>query len=290
MIKSTNLDCLVIQTFRTRDVPSWIDRCIKSVQNWASLNQYDYLIFGDEFYELCGEEFLNRGKKNPQAITNLARLIAIRKYLNLGYKRVIWMDADVFIYAPNKLKFDFHDKDLSRGYAFGREVWMTQEGTCLKVPYVHNAAAIFTQDAVDLDMLIDLIKHIDARREIASNLQIGVYLLRGLQNPLMFQTFSNIGLFSPTLLRAILDSNEKILMSYGATYQYPAYAANLCLSLHKKGKNFILTKTKEILGRRNSEKDLSTIMDLLEKTNGMILNQFATKDEAILLPYNHPEI
>jgi len=270
MLKKTTAKCLVIQTFRSYNIPDWISRCIKSVRDWTHSNRYDYLLFGDEFYNFCSEEFLNRGNKNPQSITNLARLIVIRNYLNLGYERVIWMDADVFIFAPEKLNFNFSDANLSTGYAFGREVWMEQNGTCINHG-THNAVAIFTQHAVDLDMLIDLIKHIDAGREIASNFQIGVGLLRGLRYSLMFQTLSSVGLFSPTLLEAILKSNENLLVQYGAAYKYPAYAANLCMSLQSN--------------EAHSEKSVLKTMDLLENTRGMVLNQFTTENERMLLPY-----
>ena len=64
-------------------------------------------------------------------------------------------------------------------------------------------------------MLITLIRHIDARRQIVSNYQVGVNLLRGLQYSLMFPTFSHVGMFSPILLCALAERDEKILQFYG---------------------------------------------------------------------------
>jgi hypothetical protein len=77
---------------------------------------------------------------------------------------------------------------LTTGYAFGREVWTDRGGLQILRAWrlrAHNAAAFFTQSAVDLDTLIGLIRHIDASREISSNYQLGVGLLRGLQYSLI---------------------------------------------------------------------------------------------------------
>ena len=117
-------DTIVIQTFRNHNVPPWIVRCLDSVQKWAEFHGHDYSLAGDEFYDLCGPEYLARGSKNPQAITNLARLVATRQQLDAGYKRVIWMDADIFVFDPARLVFDFSAESLTTGYAFGREVFL----------------------------------------------------------------------------------------------------------------------------------------------------------------------
>jgi hypothetical protein len=121
--------------------------------------------------------------------------VATRQRLDAGYQRVVWMDADVFVFDPAKLVLDYSAESLTTGYAFGREVWLSRDTTGVNhvtPPRAHNAATFFTQDAVDLDMLITLIRHIDARRQIVSNFQVGVDLLRGLQYSLMFPTFSHV--------------------------------------------------------------------------------------------------
>jgi hypothetical protein len=266
-------DTIVIQTFRTHTIPKWTQRCLDSVQRWARLKQHDYVLAGDEFYDLCGSEYLTRGSKNPQAITNLARLVATRQRLDAGYQRVIWMDADIFVFDPAKLVFDFSTEKLTIGYAFGREVWLyrTSEGVAAAMPPLpHNAATFFTQGAVDLDMLIYLIRHIDAGRQIVSNYQVGVSLLRGLQYSLMFPTFSHVGVFSPVLLRALAERDEKVLRLYGRACRYPTYAANLGLSQQDE-------VTEDVLWRA---------MDHLEAGVGNAINRYATETGVHLLPYN----
>jgi hypothetical protein len=137
-------------------------------------------------------------------------------------------------------------------------------------PRAHNAATLFTQSAVDLDTLIGLIRHIDASREIASNYQLGVGLLRGLQYSLMFQTFSHVGAFSPILVRALAQGNTRILRFYARAYRYQQYAANLCLSFIDRIKEDVVWSA----------------MDRLEIGSGEVLNRYATEMGIHLVPYD----
>jgi hypothetical protein len=264
-------DTIVIQTFRRHDIPAWIQRCLDSVASWAARHGHDYALAGDEFYDLCGPDYLARGRKNPRAITNLARLVATRQRLDSGYRNVIWMDADVFVFDPDRLVFDFTRDQLGTGYAFGREVWVRDLGEGrfqVSRPMVHNAATFFTQGAVDLDMLITLIRHIDAGREGVSNFHVGVRLLRGLQYSLMFPTFSHVALFSPMLIRGLVGDRQGLLRHYGETYAYPAYAANLCLSVQEQVTEAVLWQA----------------MDRLEASGGEAINAHATQAGVHLLP------
>jgi hypothetical protein len=262
---------IVIQTFRTYGVPAWIRRCLDSVAGWARLQGYDYALAGDEFYALCGPGYLARGRKDARAITDLARLVATRQHLDSGYETVIWMDADVFVFRPELLVFDFPRAELRTGYAFGREVWVKalhDGGAYVSAPMAHNAATFFTQQAVDLDMLIALIRHIDAGRELTSSFQVGVRLLRGLQYSLMFPTFSHVGLFSPALVRGLVQGDEALLRRYGEAYAYPAHAANLCLSMQAQVTEAVMWQA----------------MDLLADSGGEAINRYATHAAACLVP------
>jgi hypothetical protein len=152
---------------------------------------------------------------------------------------------------------------LTTGYAFGREVWIDRGPLgILRAwrPRAHNAATLFTRSALDFDALIALIRHIDASREIPSNYQIGVGLLRGLQYSLMFQTFSHVGAFSPILIRAVAQNNKRLLRFYAHAYRYQQYAANLCLSF--------IDRTKEHV--------VWAAMDRLESSAGEVINKYAT--------------
>lgn len=273
MLKKRASDTLVIQTFRRENVPMWMERCLSSVQAWAASQGHDYSFSGDEFFQLCGPQYLTRGNKNPRAITNLARLIATRQSLDAGYSKVIWLDADVFVFDPERLAFDFPHSDLATGYAFGREIWLdpvSEQDVPLNVPTPHNAAMYFTDEAVDLDMLIGLIRHIDARRELVSNFQVGVKLLKGLQYSLMFPTFPHVALYSPALVLALNLGQHEVLRKYAKAYRYRSCAANLCLSLDGD----------------YTESGLLEAMDLLEGSKGEVINTYATHDGLPLIPFD----
>jgi hypothetical protein len=65
---------VVLQTFRSHDVPPWMARCLASVRDWAAAQGYDYQFEGDSVFALCGEEYLVAVGDNKRSITNLARL------------------------------------------------------------------------------------------------------------------------------------------------------------------------------------------------------------------------
>jgi hypothetical protein len=266
-------DTIVIQSFRSRNIPDWIKRCLTSVQDWARLHGHDYSLRGDEFFQLCGPEYLARNK-SPIAITDLARLVATRQQLDSGYQRVIWLDADVFVFDPGNLVLNFSDKHLTSGYAFGREVWLHREKAKIyrTQPFAHNAAMIFTSREIDLDLLISLTRHIGSRRDIVDDLQVGVRLLRGLQYSLMFPTFSHVALFSPLLLHAIANEDEQILRAYSDIYRYQSFAANLTLSFQNETPESVIIRA----------------MDHLEESTGAAINKYAS-DGAKLVPYETPE-
>ncbi|MDR3521244.1 MAG: hypothetical protein P4L54_06470 [Acidocella sp.] len=266
-------DTIVIQTFRQHDIPPWIARCLASVRAWALLHGHDYVLAGDEFFELCGPEYLARGKKNPQAITNLARLVATRQRLDEGYQKVIWLDADTLVFDPERLVLDFPADQLKVGYAFGREMWLRQHSLHelqISPPMPHNAATYFTPAAVDLDMLIDLIRHIDAQRQLVSNFQVGVRLLKGLQYSLMFPTFSHCAMFSPALLGYLAAQNPQALAIYGRAFKFQSCAGNLCLSV--KGELPLPL--------------LNRAMDILLTSRGEALNRYAAEPRLDLTPYD----
>jgi hypothetical protein len=48
--------------------------------------------------------------------------VATWQRLDAGYRRVIWMDADMFVFDPASFVFNFPAESLTVGYAFGREV------------------------------------------------------------------------------------------------------------------------------------------------------------------------
>ncbi len=199
--------------------------------------------------------------------------MATRNRLDDGYRQVIWMDADVFVFDPERLDLSFPAEALPTGYAFGREVWLHRAPSGeihVLGPMAHNAATFFTHAAVDLDMLISLIRHIDAGRSIVSCFQVGVRLLRGLHYSLMFPTFSHVSVLSPAMLRAVAEQDETALRVYGRAYRYQCCAGNLCFSMQEANIPLAL---------------LVQAMDRLEAGRGEDINKYATEARLALTPY-----
>jgi hypothetical protein len=76
-------------------------------------------------------------------------------------------------------------------------------------------------------------------------------------------------MFSPELIRAMAESDEKILRLYCQAYRYQAFAGNLCLSVQNE-------VTKPTLWRA---------MDRLEEGAGDVINEHATEAGIHLIPY-----
>ena len=83
---------LVVQSYRTVDVPVWIGRCLASVKAWSALRGYDYRFADDSSFALCGAEYLARVGDNKRSITNLSRLELIRRAHDEGYDLAVGPD------------------------------------------------------------------------------------------------------------------------------------------------------------------------------------------------------
>ena len=215
---------IVHQSFRTQNVPSWIERCLASVRAWATAKDYEYRFIDDRLVDYVGQDFCARVQHNWRAIANLARLELAREALCAGYQRAIWLDADVIVFDPERLAID-----LTRGYAFCLEVWIEvrPDGSGMVHRGVNNCSCVFAPDAADLDMLVSLIRHIVAHRQIKSNLTVGSYLLQALQPVLGFPLMTGVGLFSPWVVRGLAAGETRHVAAQARAFGYPVYAANL---------------------------------------------------------------
>jgi hypothetical protein len=217
---------LVIQSFRTTNVPDWIRRCLDSVRAWAGSSGFDYSLVDDSAFALCGAEYLARVGRNMRAIINLSRLELVKDAHRRGYDRAIWIDADVLVFHPELFTID-----LVEGYAFARETWVTRvEDRWRAITNVNNCVFACMRDQPDLEMLIQLTRHIGVHRKIEKSLQTGTYLLTGLQQSLAFETLDNIGMFSNRAVLALAHNDEDAIAAQAIGHLTPVFAANLCAS------------------------------------------------------------
>jgi hypothetical protein len=245
---------IVVQSFRRTELPAWIARCLESAKLWAKRWNYDYAFYGDEFYDLCGADYLARADGNPRTITNLARLEITRIKLWEGYDRVIWLDADVFVFDPARLTMQ-----TDAGYAFSQQVWATAQpdgSARMDHASLHNAAFVFTRRQTDLELFIHIIRHTVKTRELSSSAQTGIWLISGLLNSLAIPVLKNVAMFSTDLTKAIAADNTIFLRDFARAHGGRMQAANLCL-----------TAAEYI-----SERTIMDAMDRLESSSGEILN------------------
>jgi hypothetical protein len=218
---------LVIQSYRAVNVPAWIDRCLQSVRAWSAARDFDYQLVGDEGFQVCGDDYLSRVGDNIRSITNLARLILVRQAHDAGYDRAIWIDADIFVFAPEHLLVDLESR-----YAFARETWVARADgeRWMAFAGVNNSVFVCMAGEPDLEFLIAATRHIAMHRQIRSNYQVGGDMIKGLHASLDFQTLDNVGMFSADIVDALARGDTAILHAQARLHGAPVYAANLCAS------------------------------------------------------------
>ena len=224
------MDTVVIQSFRTENIPAWIERCIASVRSWAELRNWTYRFYGDEFLDLVPDWYRSRAGGRLPIIADLGRLLAARKLLEEGEKRVAWVDADVLVFAPDRLVFE--DKN---GYAFAREIWVQpsdKSGMLKAYRNVHNAVCVFERGNAMLDFYIHACERVLSRVDGGvPNQVVGPKLLTALHNIIGFELIETVGMVSPLVARDLVAGGGPALDRLRAECPVPLAAVNLCGSL-----------------------------------------------------------
>ncbi len=142
------MDTVVLQSFRTHDVPPWLARCMASVQAWALQEGWGYEFLDDRFLVLAPDWARRRCEGNLYALTDLCRLQWIRDRLDAGCRRVIWSDADLLVFAPSRL-----DLRTAHGHGLAHEVFvhLRADGTVTSQEGLSNALMVFEQSDDVLD-------------------------------------------------------------------------------------------------------------------------------------------
>jgi hypothetical protein len=224
---------LVYQSFRRERVPSWVEICLKSVSEWASMSGFDYHLIGDEIFDLNPSGFNEKVKERGPIKSDLARLKYAQRALS-AYERVIWLDADALIFHPERFVIDEEPSSL-----FGRERWVQPHRKGVRYGWkiyknVCNALCVFKRGDPTLAFYAQTAEKIILRADpqyIAPQM-IGPKLLTALHSIAHLEVTDLLGSASPHVLSDLSRGDGGALSALrDALEGTSCVALNLCGSL-----------------------------------------------------------
>lgn len=217
---------VVLQSFRTWDVPDWMRTAMASVAAWAQARGYDYRFMDDDFLRLVPDWARWRLRGQLPAVTDLARLIWARRVLDGGADRVIWADADLLVFDPARLDFA-----PGLGHACARQLhlYLHDDRSTEPRPGINNALMVFEAGDAFIDTYLDAALTA-ARGADALNMPhtlLGPVLLETLAARGPLPLIEGIGLFGPGLMEAVAAGGGALTREYLRHMRAPLVAANL---------------------------------------------------------------
>jgi hypothetical protein len=211
-------------------------------------------MLGDEFLDLVPNWYRQKAARYLTVVTDLARLVLLRQYLEEGFDRVIWIDADVIVFDPVLLKVD---PELPYGYS--REIWIEKRasGSLIATQKINNSACLFSNRSNSLEHLdeyIDACKSTVAGQvKLRDHTEVGTKFLTSRNRQQALPILRGFGLLSPTVQHALLESDAEILNQLVKLQDDTLCAVNLC--------NFLRAKRKE--GVDYADETYSRVVDRL---------------------------
>ncbi|MEZ7819419.1 MAG: hypothetical protein ACI883_000981 [Candidatus Azotimanducaceae bacterium] len=236
--------------------PQWLDTCLVSVESWAAETGYAYRFIGDELFDEVPDWYMHKVAGRMPIASDLGRLLWIKNLLDQGEAdTVVWLDADVLVFAPSLLRVEpvssclfgqelWIQKNLSKGSAKSGEKPQRQKGKWQARKNVHNALAAFRKGCPVLPFLIEVIQRM--MRRVDANFiapqMMGPKLLTNLHNLADFELMPSVGALSPEVILDLAGHEESTgknlqgarqgaLQALLAKQTEPMLAANLCTSL-----------------------------------------------------------
>lgn len=216
---------LIFQSYRTHDVPDWISLCLKSVQEWTANQGFEYRFIDDRLFDYAPSWYRLKVQDNVQLVSDLSRLILAQEFLQEGYERVIWMDADLLVFDPE----NFHIP-TTKGFSFCREVWSDRDLAGKEVFFekVNNSVSVFCRDEHFLDFYVDACLTIVREAAAVTPVLVGTEFLTTLHGIYPFPLLQQVGILSPALVDALLHKKTGFIAAYLENQGTPVVAANLC--------------------------------------------------------------
>lgn len=194
-----------------------------SVRAWTEARGYTYRFFDDGFFDYAPGWFRQRVGNRILPVTDMARLRAAQALLAEGWERVVWIDADMLVFAPALLEVD-----APAGYAFVREMWTSARGgQVVADERVNNSVSVFCRGNPMLDFYVHACERAAASRQL-SDWHIGTALLTTLHRVIGLPLLEGVGIASPNLLRELATGGTRFCTAYMAAVGTPLAAINLC--------------------------------------------------------------
>ena len=190
-------DTIVIQS-HAPDPPAWLQACLGSVADWAAGAGFAHRVAGDDLLDRVPADLRAKSHGRTQVVADLARLDWIAELLAAGWARVIWLDADVLLFAPDRLTAALALP--ASGYLFGREVWVQPDtkGRPRARRNLHNAVLAFAPGNPVLDFYRHAAARVLGRHDGPPVPQlIGPKLLTSLDNTIGLDATWAVGMASP---------------------------------------------------------------------------------------------
>ena len=215
---------LVVQSHR-RPLPApWLQRCLDTVQAWAMSRGFAYRFLDDELFDVLDEDLLARCAQRRVVATDLARLVWLQRALDQGYDPVIWCDADVLVFGPDRLVLP------DEPFAVGREIWVDEvRGRPKARRHVHNAVLLFRRGNPFLSFYRYAAERMVRAHDGPMVPQfVGPKLLTALHNLVRVPVIETANLMSPPVLRDVAVGGGPFLEAWLARCDEIPAAANLC--------------------------------------------------------------
>ncbi len=225
----------LLQSYRATSQLDWVATCMASVNALATQNDWGYHFRGDDIFDLVPQGLLDKFATQKPLLCDIARLAWAKDVFEQqpDIERVIWLDADVYVFDPDNLIIDPAANFAVANFAVGRQVWVQADarGKLKSYRQVHNAVLAFHRQSSALDFLLESVLALANRHEgTASPQLLGPKLLTALHNILGFSVIESIGMASPRVLQDLANGGGEALDQLTADSATALAALNLCTS------------------------------------------------------------
>lgn len=207
--------------------------CRRSVEGWAKDQGWDYRFRGDDLFDLVPNDIRQAFSAQRPLLADIARLKWAREVFDQDPRaeRVIWLDADVLLFAPQDVVLPDAD------FAVGRQVWIQPDTKDKLRVYrqVHNAVLAIKRTTPTLDFLIQTATDLATRHDGPASPQLlGPKLLTALHNIVGFGVIEGVGMASPRVLADISAGGGPAYDLLRQDSAGPIGALNLCASYREQ--------------------------------------------------------